>query len=345
MFKLAQPQYLWLLLLIPLLLLLFALSSERSRALLKRFGNVQLLKQLMPDYSKYRGWVKISIICLAIALFAFGMARPQTGAKAKEVNRRGIEVIIALDVSNSMLAEDFTPNRLERAKMAISRLVDRMRDNRIGLIVFAGNAYVQLPVTSDFASAKIFLSSINPGIVPKQGTAIGAAITTAMQSFSQEDARSRVLIIISDGENHEDDAVAAAKQAADLGIKVFTIGIGTPRGVPIPTANGMLKDKDGEVVITKLDEVMLAEIAKAGNGLYIRATDTDLGLAKLMDEVESMDKKEFSTMVFQEYNELFMFFFAAAALLLLLEPLLLNRKNRLLNSIDIFQVKNRSKDI
>lgn len=345
MFRLAQPQYLWLLLLIPLLLLLFALSSGRSRALLKRFGNLQLLGLLMPDYSKYRGWVKLSIVCIAIALFSFGMTRPQTGAKAKEVNRRGIEAIIALDVSNSMLAEDFTPNRLERAKMAVYRMVDRMRDNRIGLVVFAGGAYVQLPVTSDFASAKIFLSSINTGMVPKQGTAIGAAITAAVQSFSQEGARSRVLIVISDGENHEDDAIAAAKQASDLGIKVFTIGIGSPQGVPIPTSGGMLKDKNGEVVITKLDEATLTEIAKAGNGFYMRATDTDIGLGKLMSEVEGMDKEDFSAIVYQEYNELYMFFFAAAVLLLLLEPLLLDRKNKFLNSIDIFQVKNRSKSI
>ena len=342
MFRLAQPQYLWLLLLIPLLLLLFALSSSRNRALLKRFGNMQLLWQLMPDYSKYRGWVKMGLICLAIGLFSFGMARPQTGAKAKEVKRRGIEIIIALDVSNSMRAEDFSPNRLERAKMAISRLVDRMRDNRIGLIVFAGDAYVQLPVTSDFVSAKIFLSSINTGIVPKQGTAIGSAITTAMQSFSQEDTRSRALIIISDGENHEDDAVAAAKQAADLGIKIFTIGIGSPQGVPIPMPSGMLKDKNGDVVITKLDESMLAEIANAGGGFYTRATNTDVGLTKLLDEIESMDKVVFSADVFQEYNELFIYPFAIAVLLLLLEPLLLERKNKLLNSIDIFQVKNKN---
>ena len=342
MFRLAQPQYLWLLLLIPLLLLLFALSSERGRVLLKRFGNLQLLRLLMPDYSKYRGWVKIFIICTAIGFLSLGLARPQTGAKAKEVNRKGIEVIIALDVSNSMLAEDFTPNRLERAKMAISRLVDRMKDHRIGLIVFAGNAYVQLPITSDFVSAKVFLSSINTGIVPVQGTAIGSAITTSVQSFSQESTRSRALIIISDGENHEDDAVAAAKQAADLGIKVFTIGIGSPQGVPIPTSGGMLKDKDGEVVMTKLDEAMLAEIAKVGNGFYTKATNTDLGLGALLDEIEGMDKEEFSAVVFQEYNELFMFLFAIAGILLLLEPLLLDRKNRLLNSIDIFQVKSRS---
>ncbi|MDR0661458.1 MAG: VWA domain-containing protein [Prevotellaceae bacterium] len=345
MFRLAQPQYLWLLLLIPLLLLLFALGNSRNRALLKRFGNMQLLWRLMPDYSKYRGWVKMSIICLCIALISYGLARPQTGAKAKEVKRKGIEVIIALDVSNSMLAEDFTPNRLERAKMAISRLVDRMRDNRIGLIVFAGDAYVQLPVTADFVSAKVFLSSINTNIVPRQGTAIGSAITTALSSFSQEGNRGRVLVIISDGENHEDDAIAAAKQAADMGVNVYTIGIGSPQGVPIPTANGMLKDKNGDVVITKLNEGMLAEIAKAGNGFYARASNTDVGLAKLLDEVEGMDKEEFSALVFQEYNEWFMYFFVAAALLLLLEPLLLERKNKLLNSIDIFQVKNKSKDV
>lgn len=343
MFRLAQPQYLWLLLLIPLLLLLYALSTSRNRTLLKRFGNLQLLKQLMPDYSKYRGWIKLSLICLAILFIVLGLARPQTGAKVKEVNRNGIEIIIALDVSNSMLAEDFSPNRLERAKLAISRLVDKMRDNRIGLIVFAGGAYIQLPVTADFVSAKAFLSSIDTSIVPKQGTAIGAAITTAIQAFSQDNTRSRALIVISDGENHEDDAITAAKQAADLGIKVFTIGIGSPQGVPIPTPSGMMKDKNGDVVITKLDEAMLAEIANSGNGYYTRATNTDIGLAKMMEEIEGMDKSEFEAVVFQEYNEQFIYLFIAAVVLLLLEPLLLERKNKLLNSIDIFQIKNKTK--
>ncbi len=298
-----------------------------------------LLAQLMPDASKRRAWVKLLLVCLALVFFVIGLVRPQTGAKLKEVKRNGIEVIIALDVSNSMLAQDFKPTRLERAKLAISRLVDKLQDDRIGLIVFAGDAYVQLPVTSDYVSAKQFLSNINPGIVPKQGTAIGSAITMAARSFSNESNKSRVLVIISDGENHEDDAVAAATQAAEMGIVVYTIGIGSPQGVPIPMASGMLKDKEGNLVVTKLNEEMLEEVAKAGKGFYTRATNTDLGLEKLVSEVKKLDKEELSSLVFQDYNELFMYFFAVAALILLLEPLLLERKNRLLNRIDIFRLK------
>lgn len=307
--------------------------------MLKRFGNPMLLAQLMPDASKRRAWVKLLLVCLALVFFVIGLVRPQTGAKLKEVKRNGIEVIIALDVSNSMLAQDFKPTRLERAKLAISRLVDKLQDDRIGLIVFAGDAYVQLPVTSDYVSAKQFLSNINPGIVPKQGTAIGSAITMAARSFSNESNKSRVLVIISDGENHEDDAVAAATQAAEMGIVVYTIGIGSPQGVPIPMASGMLKDKEGNLVVTKLNEEMLEEVAKAGKGFYTRATNTDLGLEKLVSEVKKLDKEELSSLVFQDYNELFMYFFAVAALILLLEPLLLERKNRLLNRIDIFRLK------
>ena len=344
MLRLAQPEYLWLLLVIPVVVFAFILGNIQRKRLARRFGNPAILAQLMPDVSRRRPWVKLTLICLALVLFTIGMARPQAGVKEKEVERKGIEIIIALDISNSMLAEDFKPNRIERAKQAITRLVDRMRDDRIGLIVFAGDAYVQLPVTSDYLSARAILSSITPGFISKQGTAMGKAISLALQSFSTEESggkRSQALIIISDGENHEDDPIAMAKQAAGRGIKVYTIGIGSTKGEPIPYEGGMLKDRNGDVVITRLDERTLVETANAGNGFYTRATDSDLGLTKLVDELKSMEKQELTSVVYQDYDELFMYFFAAAALLLLLEPLLLNRKNRWLSSIDIFRLKDR----
>lgn len=341
MLRFADPQYFWLLALIPLLLLLFSVSLAVRKKRLKRFGDLATIQQLMPGVSIRRQWVKLSLVCLALAAFAVGLARPQAGVTLKEVKRNGLELIIALDVSNSMLAQDFQPNRLERAKLAISQLVDKMTDDRIGLIVFAGDAYVQLPVTSDYVSAKFFLSSINTSMVSKQGTAIGKAINTAMRSFTLDKGKSKVLVIISDGENHEDDAVAAAQLAANEGIRVYTIGIGSTTGVPIPLKDGVLKDREGNIVMTKLDEATLQQIAEAGGGFYTQANNTDIGLRNLVDEIGKMDKEEFSSRVFQDYDELYMYLFAIAASLLLLEPLLLERKNRWLNSIDLFGVKKK----
>ncbi len=339
MIQIAQPQYIWLLLLIPALLLIYALYVRSKRKALSRFGNIELMKPLMPLVSLRRGWFKMILLCLALFFFTLGLIRPQLGARLKEVKRQGIELIVALDVSNSMLAEDFKPNRLERAKLAISRLVDKLRDDRIGLIVFAGDAYVQLPVTTDYVSAKMFLNSISTGIVPKQGTAIGAAITTAIRSFSlQSEKKSRVLVIITDGENHEDDAVAAAEEAAKQGIVIYTIGIGSEEGKPIPLPDGgMLKDKDGNIVVTKLDEATLQKVAAAGKGAYTRATNADLGLEKLIDDVRGMEKQEMSSTVFTDFDEQYMYFFAIALLFLVLELFVLERKNKWTKSFDIFK--------
>jgi Ca-activated chloride channel family protein len=277
------------------------------------------------------------LLCLAIFFFTLGLMRPQIGATVREVKSRGVEVIIALDVSNSMLAEDFRPNRLERAKLAIARLVDRLHDDRIGLIVFAGDAYIQLPVTTDYVSAKIFLSSISPDIVPKQGTAIGQAIALAMRSYTLQSDKSRALIIITDGENHEDDAVAAAKAAVENGIVIHTIGIGSVEGQPIPTKNGMLKDKDGNIVVTKLNEITLQEIAAAGLGSYTHATNADLGLDKVVESIDNMEKQDMNAIVFEDFNEQFMYFFVITLFFLLVELFIVERKNRWSKSFDIFK--------
>ena len=339
MIQIAQPQYIWLLAIIPALLVVYALHARNKRKALSRFGNIQLMKPLMPLVSVRRGWFKVILLCLALFFFTLGLIRPQLGARLKEVKREGVEIIIALDVSNSMLAQDFTPNRLERAKLAISRLVDKMRNDRIGLIVFAGDAYVQLPVTTDYVSAKIFLNSISPGIVPKQGTAIGAAIITSIRSFSlQSDEKSRVLVIITDGENHEDDAVAASEEAAKQGIAVYTIGIGSEEGKPIPMGDGsMLKDREGNIVVTKLDEITLQKIATAGRGSYTRASSSDLGLDRLIEDVRNMEKRELSSVVFSDYDEQYMYFFGIALFFLVLEIFVLERKNRWTKSFDIFK--------
>jgi Ca-activated chloride channel family protein len=337
MLQLAQPEYLWLLTLIPVLLLAFALHWRSKHKALSRFGDVTLMMPLMPGISKRRGWFKIIILCLALFFLSIGLSRPQIGATVREVKSKGVEVIIALDVSNSMLAEDFKPNRLERAKLAISRLVDRLKDDRIGLVVFAGDAYVQLPVTTDYVSAKIFLSSITPDILPRQGTAIGQAIYTAMRCYTAQSEKSRALIIISDGEDHDDDPVTAAQTAAKGGVIVHTIGIGSAEGQPIPTRSGMLKDKNGNIVVTRLDEATLQKIAAAGEGSYTHATNSDLGLDKVVESIRNMEKQELSAIVFEDFNEQFMYLFAFALFFLIIETFVVERKNKWSKNFDIFK--------
>ena len=236
--------------------------------------------------------------------------------------------MIALDVSNSMLAEDYSPNRQERAILAISRLVDKLRDDRIGLIVFAGNSFVQLPITTDYVSAKMFMNSISTVSVPVQGTAIGEAINTAMRSFSSQSEKSRAIIVITDGENHEDDPVAAAKQAADMGVRVFTIGVGSPEGKPIPMDGELLKDKDGNIVVTRLDEKVLQEVAQAGNGLYVRAGNSEFGLIPIIEDIRRMEDEKYSSIVFEEYDEQFMYFLAIALFFFVIEILVGDRRSK-----------------
>ncbi|MBN2637071.1 MAG: VWA domain-containing protein [Prolixibacteraceae bacterium] len=341
MFRFGNSEYLWGLLIIPLLTLFFIWSRVSRKKALKRFGNIEILQQLMPYASTSRPIFKFSILMLALAFFIVGMARPQYGSKLEKVKREGVELIIALDVSNSMMAEDIQPNRLERAKRAISRLVDRLRDDKIGLIVFAGDAYTQLPITTDYNSAKLFLNSINTQIVPKQGTAIGSAIDLASKSFTPNGEASRAIIIITDGENHEDDPVAEAKKASSEGIVVHTIGMGLPSGSPIPVLrNGQkeyLKDRDGNVVITKLDEQTLEKVASAGNGIYIRANNAQIGLDALFDEINNMQKAEMESRIYSEYNDQFQYLFAIGILLLLIEFMILERKNRYLKNIKLFR--------
>ncbi|MDX1285527.1 MAG: VWA domain-containing protein, partial [Draconibacterium sp.] len=296
MFKFGNIEYLWGLLIIPLLAIFFIWSRISRKRALKKFGQEEILRDLMPFSSRNRPVFKFIVLMLALAFFIVGIARPQFGSKLKTVKREGVELIIALDVSNSMMAEDIQPNRLERAKRAIARLVDRLNDDKIGLIVFAGDAYTQLPITSDYNSAKLFLNSVNTQIVPKQGTAIGASINLAMRSFSPGGEANRAIIIITDGENHEDDAVSAAQSAVENGIIVHTIGMGLPSGSPIPVLrNGQtdyLKDRDGNVVVTKLNETMLEQIAASGEGIYVRANNAQVGLNALFDEINKMEKEE-----------------------------------------------------
>ena len=324
----ADVKYLYLLLLIPFFVLGYALLRYLGSRRVKTFGEPALVEALMPSRSRSKGWVKLVLFCLAFAFFAIGLARPRTGAKLSEHTSKGAEIIVALDVSNSMLAQDYSPNRLERAKLAISRLTDRLQEDRIGLVIFAGTSFVQLPVTTDYVSAKMFLGSIDTGSIPVQGTAIGDAIRLSIRSFSAQSEKSRVIIVISDGENHEDDPVAAARQAAELGIKVYTIGVGSADGQPIPVEGGLLRDKDGEIVVTRLDEQTLRDVARAGGGAYIHAGGEEFGLNPIVEDIRRMEDEAFGSVVFEEYDEQYMYFFGAALFLLVIQMLIGERKPR-----------------
>ncbi|MBR2127952.1 MAG: VWA domain-containing protein [Bacteroidales bacterium] len=328
MINFAEAQYLLLLFLIPAFFLLQALVLAMRRRRIRKFGDESLVTRLMPSWSKSKVWVRLSLFSIGFFFFVIGLSRPQIGAKLKEHETKGAEIMIVLDVSNSMLAEDYSPNRLERAKLAISRLVDKLRDDRIGLILFAGNSFVQLPITTDYVSAKMFLNSISTESVPVQGTAIGDAINTAMRSFSAQSEKSRAIVVITDGENHEDDPVAAAKQAAELGTRVFAIGVGSPEGKPIPMDGELLKDKDGEIVVTRLDEKVLQEVAQAGNGVYVRAGNSEFGLNPIIDDIRKMDDEKYSSIVFEEFDEQFMYFLGIALFFFVIEMLVGDRKAR-----------------
>ena len=324
----ADYKFLYLLLLIPVFLLGYALLRYLRGRRVRKLGEPELVAALMPSASSSKGWVRTVLFCLAFACFVLGLARPRTGAKLAERKTKGAEIIVALDVSNSMLAQDYSPSRLERAKLSISRLTDKLQEDRIGLVIFAGTSFVQLPVTTDYVSAKMFLGSIDTGSIPVQGTAIGDAIRLSIKSFSAQSEKSRVIIVISDGENHEDDPVEAARQAAEFGIKVYTIGVGSAEGQPIPVEGGLLRDKDGEIVVTKLDEETLRKVAQAGGGAYIHAGGEEFGLNPIIQDIRRMEEEEFGSIVFEEYDEQYMYFFAAALLLFVIEMLVGERKPR-----------------
>jgi len=341
MLRFANPEYFYILLVIPAAFIFYIIARRNQNKRISQFGETSLMKRLMPDYSPLRYNLKFILWSLALTMLSIGLAAPQLGSKLNKVKARGVDIMIALDVSNSMLSQDVKPNRLDNAKLAISKLVDNLRNDRIGMVVFAGKGYVQLPITTDYAAAKMFLSNINPSLVPTQGTAIGQAIEMAADAFN-EDARSRAIIVITDGENHEGNAVETAKQIAEKGIKIYTIGIGSPGGAPIPefaangTQTGYKKDNTGNTVITKLNEGMLQQIAVAGNGAYIYAANTNSALKKVKEEISNMAQNDYETRLFSDYVERFQYFIAAALIFLLAELFLAQRRSKWADKFNIF---------
>lgn len=345
MFQLENKYYLYALGLIPVFIIIYWLMSRWRKKVLTAYGDLSVIQQLFPDVSKTKRIWKFILYTLAFGLIIIGIVNPQIGTKLEEVKRKGADLMICLDVSNSMKAEDLQPNRLEKAKQAISKLVDKLEGDRIGIIVFAGDAYVQLPITTDYSAAKLFMESINTDMIPTQGTAIGSAIDLAMESFGKDEGKNKAIIIITDGENHEDDAIRAAESAAEKGITIHTIGMGSADGSPIPlyrgnVREGFRKDKEGNTVVTKLNEQVLQEIAMAGNGIYVRASNSDAGLNNVLDAVDKLEKKQFESKMYSDYEDRFQWFIAGALLLLLIETFLTERKSKFYERLNIFGEKN-----
>lgn len=339
MFRFSNPEYLYLLISIPIIILLLIVGARNRRKRLKLYGNPELLAQLMPNISIRRPILKNIIQLCSIASCIFMISGPQFGSKLEKVKRQGAELMIALDVSNSMMSEDITPNRLEKSKQLVSKIVDKLQDDKIGLIVFAGEAFTQLPITSDYVSAKVFMSTITPDLVNAQGTAIGAAIDLCIRSFGPKGEAERSIIVITDGENFEDNASESAKAAFEQGIKVHVVGMGTEQGGPIPVGNSerdFRKDKEQNVVITKLNEKMCQEIASAGNGIYVRSDNANSALRVLSKELDKMTKSDIESSVYSEFDEQFQAFAWIALFLLLLDIFILERKNELFKKIKIF---------
>ena len=291
MFRFADPTYLYALIILPFLAIFYFYSNYRRRRNIRKYGDPELMNALMPEVSKYRPDVKFWIVFLAFGLIIIMLARPQFGSKMETVKRSGVETVIALDISNSMLAQDVTPSRLDKSKKLISRMVDEFTNDKVGLIVFAGDAFTQLPITSDYISAKMFLESITPSLIASQGTDIGGAIRLAMKSFTPQEGVGRAIIVITDGENHEGGAIEAAKEAAGKGMQVYVLGVGSPDGSPIPVegSNDFRKDRDGNVIVTRLNEEMCQEIAKAGNGAYIRVDNSNSAQRALQKEIDFLE--------------------------------------------------------
>lgn len=338
MFRFENPAFLYLLIIIPVFILIRLLGIRKRKRKLKKFGDIELVKQLMPDVSYSRRALKFWLMMAALALIIVMLARPQMGTKISQEKRSGIEVIISLDISNSMRAEDVVPSRLDKSKMLIENMVDNFTNDKVGLVVFAGDAFIQLPITSDYVSAKMFLQNVDPSLIATQGTDLAGAIDLSSKSFTQQDKVGRAILIITDGEDHEGGAVEAAKKARKNGIRVFVLGVGSPKGSPVPDGNGgYMKDNTGQEVMSALNEDMCKQIAEAGGGAYIHVDNTSLAQRQLNDELTRLQKGDLSSVIYSEYDEQFQAVGILVLLLLVIETLILERKNPLLGKIKLFK--------
>ena len=341
MYQLEHKFYLYALGLIPLFILIYLLVNIWRKRALKNYGDMSVIQQLFADVSKAKRFWKFVLFTTAFTFLIIGIVNPQVGTKLEEVKRKGADLMICLDISNSMKAEDLQPNRLEKAKQAISKLLDKLEGDRIGIVVFAGQAYVQLPITTDYSAAKLFLESINTDLIPTQGTDIGGAIDLAVESFGKDVGKNKAIVIITDGEDHEEGAVKAAAAAAEKGIVIHTIGMGSVEGAPIPVYKGTVregfrKDKEGNTIVTKLNEQALQEISAAANGIFVRASNSDAGLNNVLEAVNKLEKKQFDSKMYSDYEDRFQWFISAALLLLIIETFLSERKSKLYQRLNLF---------
>ncbi len=341
MFRFEEPAYLYLLLLLPALVIFYLYSNLKRRRRLREFGDPELMAQLMPSVSKHRPDAKYILMLCIVGLLSVLLARPQFGTKAENVKRKGIEIVIALDISNSMYAQDVVPSRLERAKLLVSQLVDQLDNDKVGFIVFAGDAFTQLPITSDFVSAKMFLDAISPTMIQQQGTAIGAAINLATRSFTPQKGIGRAIVLITDGENHEPGAEDAVKEAQKKGIEVNVLGVGMPNGgpIPIPGSHDYLRDAQGNVVTTRLDENMCKQLAQIGKGIYVRVDNTDTAQKAINGEMDKLAKAEINSKVFSEYDEQFQAIAWIILLLLIADLCILEFRNPRFKNVHLFSNK------
>lgn len=338
MFRFENPAFLYLLIIIPVIIVIRLLEMRKRKLKLKKFGDLSLLKQLMPDVSSSRKSLKFWLMVAVLALLIVMLARPQMGTKISQEKRKGIEVIISLDISNSMRAEDVVPSRLDKSKMLVENMVDNFTNDKVGLVVFAGDAFIQLPITSDYVSAKMFLQNTDPSLIATQGTDLAGAIELSSKSFTQQDKVGRAILIITDGEDHEGGAIEAAEKARKNGIRVFVLGVGSTKGSPVPDGNGgYMKDNSGQEVISALNEEMCKQVAQAGGGAYIHVDNTSLAQRQLNDELTKLQKGDISSVVYSEYDEQFQAVGILVLILLIIEMLILERKNPFFKKIKLFK--------
>lgn len=338
MFRFENPAFLYLLIIIPVIIVIRLLEMRKRKLKLKKFGDLSLLKQLMPDVSSSRKSLKFWLMVAALALLIVMLARPQMGTKISQEKRKGIEVIISLDISNSMRAEDVVPSRLDKSKMLVENMVDNFTNDKVGLVIFAGDAFIQLPITSDYVSAKMFLQNTDPSLIATQGTDLAGAIELSSKSFTQQDKVGRAILIITDGEDHEGGAIEAAEKARKNGIRVFVLGVGSTKGSPVPDGNGgYMKDNSGQEVISALNEEMCKQVAQAGGGAYIHVDNTSLAQRQLNDELTKLQKGDISSVVYSEYDEQFQAVGILVLILLIIEMLILERKNPFFKKIKLFK--------
>ncbi|MFW5758107.1 MAG: vWA domain-containing protein [Bacteroidota bacterium] len=336
-----NPQYFWLFAILPLLIFLAWLSAYLRKKNLRKLGNSRMIDLMNPYHSFKRGWLKAILFMLAFASLIMAMVNPQVGYKTEEVESRGVDIVIALDVSRSMQAEDIRPNRMERAKLAVLRLINRLENDRVGLVIFAGTAVTQVPLTHDHEAAKMILRTVDTQSIDFQGTSLSAALERGIAAFSGYETNSKVILLISDGENHDDEPLEVAQRANEQNIIIHTVGVGTPQGAPIPVQrnnqlSGYLKDDEGNTVVSRFDEALLRSLAEEANGNFQNSSSPDLGLNSILEQIRSMEQQEYETKQFSEYESRFHYFIALALVFLLIEVLIFERKNIWLNNIRLF---------